>query len=65
LTHVGAGAPGGEYLRRFWQPVCFADELEDVPLRVRMLGEDLVAFRDKSGTAGLLELRCPHRGTSL
>jgi phenylpropionate dioxygenase-like ring-hydroxylating dioxygenase large terminal subunit len=65
LTHVGAGTPGGEYLRRFWQPVCFSDDLKDVPLRVRMLGEDLVAFRDRSGVAGLLELHCPHRGTSL
>ena len=65
LTHVGAGTPGGEYMRRFWQPVCFADDLHEVPLRVRMLGEDLVAFRDKSGAVGLLELHCPHRGTSL
>jgi nitrite reductase/ring-hydroxylating ferredoxin subunit len=65
LTHVGAGTPGGEYMRRFWQPVCFADDLGDVPLRVRMLGEDLVAFRDKGGAVGLLELHCPHRGTSL
>jgi phenylpropionate dioxygenase-like ring-hydroxylating dioxygenase large terminal subunit len=65
LTHVGAGTPGGEYFRRFWQPVCFADDLTDVPLRVRMLGEDLVVFRDKSGAVGLLELHCPHRGTSL
>jgi nitrite reductase/ring-hydroxylating ferredoxin subunit len=65
LTHVGAGTPGGEYLRRFWQPVCFSDDLKDVPLRVKMLGEELVAFRDKSGAAGLLELHCPHRGTSL
>jgi phenylpropionate dioxygenase-like ring-hydroxylating dioxygenase large terminal subunit len=65
LTHVGAGSPGGEYLRRFWQPVCFSDDLKDVPLRVKMLGEDLVAFRDKRGAVGLLELHCPHRGTSL
>jgi nitrite reductase/ring-hydroxylating ferredoxin subunit len=65
LTHVGAGSPGGDYLRRFWQPVCFSDDLKDVPLRVKMLGEDLVAFRDKSGAVGLLELHCPHRGTSL
>jgi phenylpropionate dioxygenase-like ring-hydroxylating dioxygenase large terminal subunit len=65
LTHVGPGTPGGEYLRRFWQPVCFADELRDLPYRVKILGEDLVAFRDKSGAAGLLELHCPHRGTSL
>ncbi len=65
LTHVGPGTPGGEYLRRFWQPVCFSDDLNDLPHRVKMLGEDLVAFRDKSGAAGLLELHCPHRGTSL
>ena len=65
LTHVGPGTPGGEYLRRFWQPVCFSDELRDLPYRVKILGEDLVEFRDKSGAAGLLELHCPHRGTSL
>lgn len=65
LTHVGPGTPGGEYLRRFWQPVCFSEELKDLPKRVRMLGEDLVAFRDGRGEAGLLELHCSHRGTSL
>src|SRR6195256_6173459 len=65
LTHVGPDTPGGEYMRRFWQPVCFSDELRDLPLRVRMLAEDLVAFRDQSGAVGLLELHCPHRGTSL
>jgi len=65
LTHVGSGTPGGEYLRRFWQPVCFSDDLKDLPFKVRMLGEDLVAYRDKRGTVGLLELNCPHRGTSL
>ena len=65
LTHVGPDTPGGEYLRRFWQPVCYSDELTDLPLKVRILGEDLVAYRDKSGTVGLLELHCPHRGTSL
>jgi phenylpropionate dioxygenase-like ring-hydroxylating dioxygenase large terminal subunit len=52
-------------LRRFWQPVCFAAELRDLPLRVRILGEDLVVFRDFRGAVGLLELHCPHRGTSL
>src|SRR5512135_432229 len=54
LCRVGRGTPGGEYLRRFWQPVAYASELGDVPLRVRALGEDLVAFRDKSGRIGLL-----------
>jgi nitrite reductase/ring-hydroxylating ferredoxin subunit len=65
LTHVGPDTPGGEYLRRFWQPVCFSDDLRDLPLRVKILGEELVAFRDGTGTVGLLELHCPHRGTSL
>ena len=65
LTHVGPGTPCGEYFRRFWQPICFSDELRDLPHRVKILGEELVAFRDQSGAVGLLELHCPHRGTSL
>jgi phenylpropionate dioxygenase-like ring-hydroxylating dioxygenase large terminal subunit len=65
LTHVGPGTPCGEYFRRYWQPICFADELHDLPLRVNILGEELVVFRDLSGAVGLLELHCPHRGTSL
>ncbi|HVC56528.1 MAG TPA: aromatic ring-hydroxylating dioxygenase subunit alpha [Stellaceae bacterium] len=65
LTRVGPGTPCGEYLRRFWQPVILTKELGELPQRLRILGEDLVAFRDKSGAIGLLELHCPHRGTSL
>ena len=65
LTHVGSGTPCGEYFRRFWQPICFSDELRDLPHRVKVLGEEFVAFRDQSGAVGLLELHCPHRGTSL
>ena len=65
LTHVGPDTPCGEYMRRFWQPVCYADELKDLPLAVKILGEELVAFRDGSGAVGLLERHCPHRGTSL
>src|SRR5437667_4586697 len=65
LTRVGPGTPCGEYLRRFWQPIILSEELRDLPRRLRVLGEDLVAFRDQSGAAGLLELHCPHRGTSL
>jgi len=52
-------------MRRFWQPVCYSDELKDLPLPVEMLGEELVVFRDGSGAIGLLERHCPHRGTSL
>jgi phenylpropionate dioxygenase-like ring-hydroxylating dioxygenase large terminal subunit len=65
LTHVGPGTPCGEYLRRFWQPVAFSHELKDLPVRLRILGEDLVLFRDLSGRVGLLKLHCLHRGTSL
>ena len=65
LTHVAAGTPGGEYLRRAWQPVCLAEELGDLPLCVRMLGEDLVLFRARSGSLGLVGKHCSHRGASL
>jgi len=65
LTHVGPGTLCGEYLRRYWQPICFSDDLGDLPQRIRILGEELVVFRDRSGSVGLLELHCPHRGTSL
>jgi nitrite reductase/ring-hydroxylating ferredoxin subunit len=65
LTHVGPGTPGGEYLRRFWHPVGLSASLVDLPRAVRILGEDLVLFRDGSGQVGLLQLHCPHRGTSL
>ena len=65
LTRIGPGTPCGEYLRRYWQPVCYADELTDVPVALKILGEELVAFRDFSGRIGLVEAHCPHRGTSL
>jgi len=65
LTHVEKGSPLGEYLRRFWQPVALSAELGELPKAVRMFGEDLVLFRTKSGTPGLLEKHCSHRGTSL
>ena len=65
LTHVGPGTPCGEYLRRFWQPVELASELNELPLTVRILGEDLVLFRTKANEIGLLGRHCCHRGTSL
>jgi phenylpropionate dioxygenase-like ring-hydroxylating dioxygenase large terminal subunit len=65
LTQVGPGTPCGEYLRRFWQPVAFARDFAAAPLRVRILGEDLVVFRDRGGRVGVLHLHCAHRGTSL
>ena len=65
ITHVGPGTPAGEWLRRFWHPVFVSDEVKDLPVAIRILGEDLVLFRDGSGQVGLLELHCSHRGTSL
>src|SRR3982074_3381413 len=68
LTRVGPGTAMGELLRRFWQPFALASELPGAdgdPIRVRLLGEDLVAFRDSNGTVGLLANNCPHRGASL
>jgi nitrite reductase/ring-hydroxylating ferredoxin subunit len=65
LTRIGPGTPCGEYLRRYWQPVTFSDDLKGLPVAVKILGEELVAFRDFSGRVGLVEAHCPHRGTSL
>ncbi|MBM2806176.1 MAG: Rieske 2Fe-2S protein [Deltaproteobacteria bacterium] len=65
LTRVGPGTPCGELMRRYWQPVCLSADLVDLPKAVRILGEDLVAFRDGQGRAGLLFYRCSHRATSL
>ena len=65
ITRSGPGTPGGEWLRRFWQPVALSEELKDLPKAIRILNEDLVVFRDRSGRVGLLELHCSHRGTSL
>jgi len=65
LTQVGPGTPCGEYLRRFWQPVAFTRDLGRTPLRVRVLGEDLVVFRDRGRRTGVLHLHCAHRGASL
>jgi 5,5'-dehydrodivanillate O-demethylase oxygenase subunit len=67
LTRVGPGSPGGELLRRYWFPVGVASELtEQNPMQlVRILGETLVLFRDRSGRVGLLQDKCSHRGASL
>ncbi len=67
FTQVGPGGPAGELLRRYRQPVAVAAELtEENPTRfVRLLGEDLVLWRDKAGHVGLIQDHCPHRGASL
>jgi phthalate 4,5-dioxygenase oxygenase subunit len=68
LTRVGPGTPMGALLRRYWVPALLAAELpapDGPPVRVPLLGERLVAFRDSAGRVGLLEEACPHRGASL
>ncbi len=62
---TGPGTPMNEYLRRYWQPVCLSEELTDVPKAIRILHEELVAFRDRSGRVGVLHRQCAHRGSSL
>ncbi|MBI2766394.1 MAG: aromatic ring-hydroxylating dioxygenase subunit alpha [Chloroflexi bacterium] len=66
LTQVGAGTPAGELMRRYWHPVAATGELDARSTKeVRILGEDLVLYRDLSGGYGLIGARCAHRGTSL
>lgn len=67
LTRVGPGTAAGELLRRYWLPIAVAQELtDDQPTKwVRVLGEDLVLFHDRSGRVGLLADHCSHRGASL
>ena len=65
LTRVGFGTPMGELMRRYWHPVCLSSELADLPRRVEILGEEIVAYRDRSGRVGVLGAHCIHRGTSL
>ena len=66
LTRVGPGTPMGELMRRYWQPIAVTSELSGRPTRpVRILGEDLVLYRDRSGTLGLIERYCPHRRVDL
>ena len=66
LTQVGAGTPMGGLLRRYWHPVAAVAELEDNPVKpVRLLGEDLALYRDRSGTFGLIDRHCAHRRADL
>jgi len=66
LTQVGPGTPMGELLRRYWQPVATVPDLErESVLATRVLGENLVLYKAKNGSMGLVEQRCPHRGVSL
>jgi phthalate 4,5-dioxygenase len=68
LTQTGPGTPAGDYFRRFWLPALLMSEVptpDCPPVHVRLLGEDLIAFRDTNGRVGLVEEACPHRRASL
>jgi len=68
LTRVGPGTLMGNLLRRYWTPALLSSEIpepDSPPIRVRLLGEDLIAFRDTDGKAGLFVNSCPHRGASM
>ncbi len=66
LTRVGPGTPGGRLLRYYWHPIAPAVDLDENPVKkVRLLGENLVLYRDRSGKLGLVEHRCPHRRVSM
>ena len=68
LTRTGPDTAMGQYFRRFWQPAALSEELPEAdgpPIRLTVLGEELVAFRDSDGRVGVVDRRCPHRGADL
>ena len=68
VTDTNLGTPMGELFRRFWLPVTLADELpgpDCVPIKLKIMNEDLIAFRDSDGRVGLVDAFCPHRGAPL
>ncbi|HEY7301795.1 MAG TPA: Rieske 2Fe-2S domain-containing protein [Xanthobacteraceae bacterium] len=68
LVRVGPGRPAGELMRRYWQPALLSEELPEndgPPVRLRLLGEDLVAFRDTNGRIGIVDAYCAHRRAAL
>lgn len=67
LTEIGPGTPCGDLMRRYWQPAALTEELDGPrpAIAVRLMGEELVLFRDGNGHYGLVDRRCPHRGADL
>ena len=63
LTQVGPGTPMGQLMREYWMPALKSSELErdGPPVRLMLLGEKLIAFRDSAGSVGVMDHRCPHR----
>ena len=68
LCRVGPGTPMGKVFREYWIPAVRSDELpgpDSAPMRVKLLGEELIGYRTTSGAVGLIQNACPHRGASL
>ena len=67
VTRIGPGTAGGDVIRSYWLPFLLSNEIrpDGPPLRIRLMGEDLIAFRATSGAVGLVQNACPHRGASL
>ena len=68
VTRTNPGTPMGDLIRHYWVPALLSEEIaapDCPPVRVKLMGEDLVAFRDTQGRIGLVGERCAHRGTSL
>ncbi|MDE2969333.1 MAG: Rieske 2Fe-2S domain-containing protein, partial [Chloroflexota bacterium] len=68
LCRVGPGTPMGEVLRRYWLPILTTEEIpepDSPPVRAKLLGEELVVFRDSDGNVAAVDNYCPHRRASL
>ena len=67
ITQTGPGTPGGDLLRRYWQPVALTEEVPEgsAPIAIKVMGEELTLFRDEKGRLGLLGLHCSHRAADL
>src|SRR5712691_1127323 len=68
MCRVGRGTPMGTFIRQYWIPALLPSELpapDCPPVRLRLLGENLIAFRTRSGSVGVVANACPHRGASL
>src|SRR6266487_7211305 len=68
VTNTDKGTPMGEYFRRFWIPVALSEELpgpDCIPIKLKIMNEELIAFRDSNGDVGLVDAYCPHRGAPL
>ena len=67
LTRVGPGTPMGEFMRQFWMPAAMSTEVkaDGEPMRLKLLCEQLICFRDSNGRVGIMDHRCPHRCASL